>query len=143
VFTRRWRGVDIFGLPSVDGQTVKVSLAAGYGQVEDPDALDARVAPGELSTVTAVVGELLPGLVPEPLRVSAYMDAFTADHRPVVGHLQDLPGAVLLCGFSGHGFKLAPVVGEVAADLVLHGRTRHAIECFDSPGRVVAGAEAV
>ena len=31
------------------------------------------------------------------------------------------------CGFSGHGFKFAPVVGEVLADLALEGSTRHPV----------------
>jgi sarcosine oxidase len=123
VFTRRRDGVDLFGVPSVDGCTVKVSLADGYGEVDDPDALDLRVPEEMLGTIVSAVRELLPGLVPEPVRVSAYMDAFTAGHRAVVGEAPDVPHAVLLCGFSGHGFKLAPVVGEVAADLVMHGET--------------------
>jgi sarcosine oxidase len=38
------------------------------------------------------------------------------------------------CGFSGHGFKFAPVVGEVLADLATEGRTERPIG-FLSPGR--------
>ena len=34
-------------------------------------------------------------------------------------------------GFSGHGFKFAPVVGEILADLALEGSTRHPIGLFD------------
>ena len=30
-------------------------------------------------------------------------------------------------GFSGHGFKFASVIGEIMADLALHGSTRHDI----------------
>jgi sarcosine oxidase len=30
----------------------------------------------------------------------------------------------IACGFSGHGFKFAPVVGEILADLALDGATR-------------------
>lgn len=138
VFTRRREDVNIFGLPSVDGYTVKVSLATDYGDVADPDALDLDVPPAELMMITSVVGELLPGLVPEPLRVSAYMDAFTPAHRAVVGPAEDLPNTILMCGFSGHGFKLAPVVGEVAADLLMHGETDHEIGCFDVPGGQLA-----
>jgi sarcosine oxidase len=33
-------------------------------------------------------------------------------------------------GFSGHGFKFCSVVGEVLADLVTQGRTRHDIGLF-------------
>jgi sarcosine oxidase len=129
VFTRRWEGIDLFGLPSVDGYTVKVALADGYGELDDAGALDPRVAPEELDTISSIVRELLPGLIPEPVRVDAYMDGFTPDHRPVVAALQ--PATVLVCGFSGHGFKLAPVVGEIAADLVTDGETRHDITSFE------------
>jgi sarcosine oxidase len=41
---------------------------------------------------------------------------------------------VLAVGFSGHGFKFAPVVGEITADLVTEGTTRHEIG-FLSPDR--------
>jgi sarcosine oxidase len=41
---------------------------------------------------------------------------------------------VVACGFSGHGFKFVPVVGEILADLALDGRTDHPIGLFD-PGR--------
>jgi sarcosine oxidase len=33
----------------------------------------------------------------------------------------------LAAGFSGHGFKFAPVIGEVLADLSLEGATRHPV----------------
>ena len=35
--------------------------------------------------------------------------------------------AVLGAGFSGHGFKFCSVVGEILADLVVDGKTRHEI----------------
>ncbi|GBD16745.1 Monomeric sarcosine oxidase [bacterium HR26] len=35
---------------------------------------------------------------------------------------------VIGCGFSGHGFKFASVVGEILADLALEGNTRHPID---------------
>jgi sarcosine oxidase len=41
------------------------------------------------------------------------------------------------CGFSGHGFKLTPVLGEALADLAVDGETRHDLALFD-PGRAVA-----
>lgn len=35
------------------------------------------------------------------------------------------------CGFSGHGFKFVPVVGEILADLATDGTTKHPIALFD------------
>jgi len=39
-------------------------------------------------------------------------------------------GLVVAAGGSGHGFKFAPVVGEILAELVTHGQTRHDITRF-------------
>jgi sarcosine oxidase len=36
----------------------------------------------------------------------------------------------IAAGFSGHGFKFAPVIGEILADLVTTGSTSHSIELF-------------
>jgi glycine/D-amino acid oxidase-like deaminating enzyme len=33
-------------------------------------------------------------------------------------------------GFSGHGFKFVPVMGEILADLVIDGRSAHDLELF-------------
>lgn len=43
----------------------------------------------------------------------------TPDWNPVLGALPELPGLVLGCGFSGHGFKLSPAVGRVLAQCAL------------------------
>jgi sarcosine oxidase len=37
---------------------------------------------------------------------------------------------VVAAGFSGHGFKFAPVIGEILADLATLGSSRHGIERF-------------
>jgi glycine/D-amino acid oxidase-like deaminating enzyme len=47
---------------------------------------------------------------------------FLIDLRP------DEPNVVIASICSGHGFKFAPVAGEILADLALEGATRHPIE---------------
>jgi sarcosine oxidase subunit beta len=49
----------------------------------------------------------------------------TTDGNPIVGEAPDLPGFFLCCGFMGHGFMMAPVVGKYYA-LHLTGRQTHA-----------------
>ncbi len=55
----------------------------------------------------------------------------TPDEHFVVGPHPRHPNVVVACGFSGHGFKFVPVIGEILADLVLDGRTDHPIDLFD------------
>jgi glycine/D-amino acid oxidase-like deaminating enzyme len=50
----------------------------------------------------------------------------TADGNPIVG--EALPGFYLCCGFMGHGFMMAPVMGKLYADW-LSGGPKH--EIFD------------
>ena len=43
----------------------------------------------------------------------------TPDWHPIIGSHPEVRGFISCVGFSGHGFKLAPVVGEAVAELVL------------------------
>lgn len=47
----------------------------------------------------------------------------------------------IAAGFSGHGFKFVPVVGEILADLATEGATSHPIDLFD-PARLGAASGA-
>lgn len=43
----------------------------------------------------------------------------TPDWHPIIDHVPGIEGLTCALGFSGHGFKLGPVVGEMVADLVM------------------------
>jgi sarcosine oxidase subunit beta len=42
----------------------------------------------------------------------------TPDHQPVLGPIAERPGLFVACGFSGHGFMIAPAVARITADAV-------------------------
>ncbi len=44
----------------------------------------------------------------------------TEDGSPVVGFVDELPGLFLTSGFMGHGFMMAPVMGELVARYLSH-----------------------
>lgn len=46
-----------------------------------------------------------------------------ADKVPVISPVEEVPGLIVACGFSGHGFGIAPAVGYNLAQLVTEGRT--------------------
>lgn len=54
----------------------------------------------------------------------------TPDALPVIEATPEIEGLVVATGFSGHGFCLGPVTGEILADLATEGATRHPITPF-------------
>lgn len=127
-FIRMNPDVTFFGAPTLDGSMVKIALGTFYGEVDDVDALNRTVDAQSLEKVNNAVRELMSGLHPSPSRVSAYMDAYTSDHDAIVDFHPTWKQAVILAGFSGHGFKMAPIFGKIAADLVMTGKTSYKID---------------
>lgn len=52
------------------------------------------------------------------------------DHVPILGKVEEVPGLILACGFSGHGFGIAPAIGDQIAKLVATGETEIDISAF-------------
>jgi sarcosine oxidase len=130
VFMHERAGTYLYGLPSLDGRTVKVAVHH-QGRDADPDALLREAEEAELSPLSAMVEDRLRGLVPRPSRLSVCMYDNTPDIHFIVGRHPSAENVIVLGGFSGHGFKFAPVIGDAATDLVLDGSTGYPIAGFD------------
>jgi sarcosine oxidase len=65
------------------------------------------------------------------LAAVACMYTTTPDEHFVIATHPRHERVTVACGFSGHGFKFVPVVGEILADLALTGATEHPIALFD------------
>ncbi len=50
--------------------------------------------------------------------------AITPDWHPILDRLPGLDGAYCAVGFSGHGFKMSPIVGQLMAELIVDGQAR-------------------
>ena len=50
--------------------------------------------------------------------------AITPDWHPIIDRLPGIDGAFCAVGFSGHGFKMSPIVGQLLAELVVDGQAR-------------------
>jgi sarcosine oxidase len=74
----------------------------------------------------------IPSLPGAHLHAAACMYTVTPDEHFVIARHPRHPDSVTVaCGFSGHGFKFTPVVGEILAELALTGETRHPVGLFD------------
>ncbi len=61
------------------------------------------------------------------------------DGSPIVGELPEVPGFFVCCGFSGHGFMMAPVVARYYGQM-LCGQPPHALFDAWNVRRFAAGA---
>jgi sarcosine oxidase len=124
-----------YGFPAIDGPTggAKIAMHTG-GDVCTPQSIDRTIRPDDESELREQMSARLPALNGALLAASTCMYTMTPDQHFVVGLHPAHSQVAIAGGFSGHGFKFAPVIGEILADLCLSGRTAHPID-FLSPQR--------
>lgn len=52
------------------------------------------------------------------------------DHVPVISHVDEVPGLILACAFTGHGFGIAPTVGTLVSQMAVREKTVLDISAF-------------
>ncbi|MCX2954276.1 N-methyl-L-tryptophan oxidase [Lentzea sp. NEAU-D7] len=131
------RDTGFYGFPEHDG-AVKVAFHHG-GEICTPETVDRTVRAHEVEAIANATRSPMPGLAGTFQRAATCMYTNTADRHFVIARHPEHDDVTVACGFSGHGFKFAPVVGEILADLTIDGATRHPIALFD-PARLRGGA---
>jgi sarcosine oxidase, subunit beta len=91
----------------------------------DPDRYRDRAGDEELTQMIPKFERRFPGLSGARLS-SSYAGCYdvTPDYNPMISP-SPLEGLWLCAGFSGHGYKISPSVGELMADLITVGESRH------------------
>jgi sarcosine oxidase len=121
-----------YSLPAIDGLDGGVKAAwFRHGRTCTPETIDRRVTAAEVGEMAEVLRARVPLLPGRFLGAAACMYTNTPDQHFVVALHPAHPQVAVACGFSGHGFKFAPVIGEILADLAITGTTAHPIGLFD------------
>ncbi|MFG2138232.1 N-methyl-L-tryptophan oxidase [Streptomyces sp. NPDC048650] len=130
-------GVQIYGFPAIDGPDGGAKVAFfRKGTVCTPETIERTVHDDEVRAMADQVRPRIPALAGRFLKAATCMYSNTPDEHFVITRHPAYPETVTVaCGFSGHGFKFVPVVGEIVADLALTGATEHPIELFDPSPR--------
>jgi glycine/D-amino acid oxidase-like deaminating enzyme len=91
--------------------------------IADPDRYSNHADETFLELTAEKVGSRFPGLADAAVS-SSYAGCYdvTPDWNPVIS-ATGIDGLIVAAGFSGHGFKIAPSVGRLVADVVLNGRS--------------------
>ncbi|HZZ92894.1 MAG TPA: N-methyl-L-tryptophan oxidase [Usitatibacter sp.] len=111
----------IYGFPAADGAAAGVKIATEqYAHATSPDAMRRDVSAAEVREMSgSLVRPHLPGVSSRCVRTAPCLYTATPDFHFVIDRLPGTARVVLVSACSGHGFKHAPAVGEMAADLVL------------------------
>jgi sarcosine oxidase len=135
-----------YGFPYLDGKQfpgptgIKFAWHAPARET-DPDHVDRNVSDAEIAELVTDVKKYFPAAAGPVVEAKTCLYANTPDENFIVDFL---PGyekdVVVACGFSGHGFKFASVIGEILADLVINGSTDLPIG-FLSLGRFTGGSQ--
>ena len=75
----------------------------------------------------------MPGVFDSFLSTKICLYGNSADENFIIDKLPGFENNVsIACGFSGHGFKFASVVGEILADLAIDGKTQLPIDFLNA-----------
>lgn len=127
-----------YGFPLLDtkrfGEPAGLKLAHHYpDQVTDPDNVNRQTTEEDLKNVKYCLDRYLPGVFDSVLSTKICLYANSPDENFIIDNLPGFEDNVTVaCGFSGHGFKFASVVGEILADLATEGRTSLPIEFLNA-----------
>lgn len=112
-----------YGFPELEPGVVKVAEHTGGLLVPEPAEVDRGLHETDVAPLRAFVDEYMPGLSGQVVRHAVCLYTLTPDAHFVIDRHPAQPRVVFAGGFSGHGFKFAPIVGSILADLVVDGRT--------------------
>ena len=106
-----------YGFPFNQG-VVKIANHGG-GREMSPDSSERVVTPDEEKDLRVFLRSTIPSLADAPIvytRICMYSDTNDGDFW--IAPDPDRPNLVVATGDGGHGFKFAPVLGEITADAV-------------------------
>jgi glycine/D-amino acid oxidase-like deaminating enzyme len=114
------------------GGVVLVGTGDHGDPLENPDTLNDFIDDAHIERMAALVSNRMPAFA-DGYYVAGWTGAYdiTPDWNPIVGPVPGIEGLFVATGFSGHGFKMAPTVGEGLAQTILGQKPRMSIAMYD------------
>ena len=100
------------------------------GSTMENVGFDAGVTPAGVRKVREAAEEICPALATTEPKSWAGLRPVTPDMLPILGHDPDHPSIVYACGHSRNGVLMAPLTGDVVADLVTGSPLSHDLSQF-------------
>jgi sarcosine oxidase len=119
-----------YGFPLYDSMGVKVGKHHHLDETVEPESCKRDVTAVDEAAIRAPLAEYLPAANGRLVNAHTCLYTMTPDGTFIVDLVPGCPQIVIASPCSGHGFKFAPVIGEITADLVTKGETAHDISLF-------------
>ncbi len=121
------------------GGVVLIGTGDHGDPIEDADTLTDHIDMDHLARIDRLISNRMPAFA-EAEFTAGWTGPYdiTSDWNPLVGPVPEIEGLYVGVGFSGHGFKLAPTIGESLAQTVLGLKPRVPIGVY-SPSRFDEG----
>lgn len=114
------------GFPNIAGEGMKI-MRHDVGDACTPETVRREVTPSDIGELESFTDTYMPYANGGVIKSLVCLYTMTPDNHFVIDRHPGFQNLVYATGFSGHGFKFAPVVGEILADLVLNNETAHPI----------------
>ncbi len=112
-----------YGLPHFGREGIKVARHITEGADDDPDAVPLDPPAGEMERLQSCLEAQFVAAVERRAGWETCLYTNTATEEFIIDLHPENPRIAVGAGFSGHGFKFAPLTGRLLAELVLEGRT--------------------
>ncbi|NWG25959.1 MAG: N-methyl-L-tryptophan oxidase [Pseudorhodoplanes sp.] len=119
-----------YGFPQRPGEGLKVAKHHHVGEAVDPETYNRSVTATDEAIVRAGLARFLPAANGRNVTTATCLYTMTPDGHFILDRHPAAPQIVVASACSGHGFKFAPVMGEILADLATAGTTGHDIARF-------------
>lgn len=119
-----------YGFPLSPAGTVKVAKHHHRNETIYADDPRRPVSETDEALIRGAIESHLPAANGPLAAAKTCIYTMAPDHDFIVDRLPDAPNVIIASPCSGHGFKFAPVMGEILADLAAEGGTAHDISRF-------------
>jgi sarcosine oxidase len=118
-----------YGFPA-DEAGVKIAKHHHLDETAAPDTCDRTVSAADEAVIRSVLKAHVPDAGGPLAAARTCLYTMAPDGDFILDRLPGCPRIIVASPCSGHGFKFAPVIGEILADLATAGRTGHDISRF-------------
>ena len=115
--------------PNAEGH-LKIAKHHASDVPVDPDRVNRNVMAEDEALIRGALAQHIPAANGRLVSASTCLYTVTPDHDFLIGRLPGASNVIVASPCSGHGFKFAPVIGEILGELAATGSTQHDISRF-------------